>query len=118
MSASRFKIIASTASKIAITDQFDYYRDRENLALAERWEAAVCTALDSLRTMSERGAPCRFRHPRLQDMRWIMVRGFPFRIFYIVDLETVAVRIVHILHAKRDIERVLTAEADDPLKAE
>jgi plasmid stabilization system protein ParE len=105
------RISTSTAAKAAIADQYDFYADRQGVELADRWEIAVAESLQSLRTMSDRGTPCQFRNKRLKDIRWFATPVFPFRIFYRLDENSGIVRVLHILHEKRDVEKTLLKSA-------
>ena len=102
----------SEAAALSIVEQADYYQDAADLALAQRWEAAVDQAVHSLLTWPERGATCRFRPPSLAGLRWIFVPGFPkHMVFYRYLPQQQAVLIVQVLHGARNLETILDEEA-------
>lgn len=102
----------SEAAALSIVEQADYYQDAADLALAQRWEAAVDQAVHSLLTWPERGAPCRFSSPSLAGIRWIFVPGFPkHMVFYRYMPQEQAVLIVQVLHGARGLETILDEEA-------
>jgi plasmid stabilization system protein ParE len=73
----------SEAAALSIVEQADYYDQVQDRALAQRWEDAVDQSVQSLLTMPERGAQCRFRSAALAGLRWIFVPGFSrHMIFY------------------------------------
>jgi len=98
----------SEAAALSIVEQADYYERASNRALAKRWEDAVDQGVNSLRSLPERGALCRFRSPALAGLRWIFVPGFPkHRVFYRHLPQEQAILIVHVLHGARDLETLL-----------
>jgi|SRR5271166_3361670 len=91
----------------AILEQADYYSAQENESLAQRWEEAVDDVIHSLLKMPERGSPCNFKHPHLQNLRRMPVSGFAQHlIFYSYIREE---HLVHVIHGARDIEGLLAA---------
>jgi toxin ParE1/3/4 len=101
----------SEAAALSIVEQADYYQQAADLALAQRWESAVDQAVNSLLSLPDRGAPCRFRSPALAGLRWIFIPGFPkHMVFYRYLPEEQAVLIVQVLHGARDLETILDEE--------
>lgn len=101
-------LIISEAAALSIVEQADYYEQAAELALAQRWEAAVDQAVHSLLTQPERGALCRFRSPALLGLRWILISGFPkHMVFYRYLYEEQAILVVQVLHGARNLEIIL-----------
>jgi len=104
-------IVTVVAAANAIIEQARYYTNQEGQTLADRWEAAVYSALQRLPRTFARGPRCGFRNPELGNLRRIAVPGFPQHlIFYQDEHEQGFVRVVHILHGARDIEGLLTRQ--------
>ena len=101
------QFVFTEAAARAITEQAEYYSERQSQSLAERWDNLVRRTILSLRKMPQRGAPCHFGHSELKDLRRISVAGFPHLIFYRYFPERAVIQIVHVLHGARDIEAVL-----------
>jgi toxin ParE1/3/4 len=58
------------------------------------------------------GAPRQFKNPLLSGLRSWAVKGFEdILIFYVV--QTDALRVVRVLHGRRDIKRILEREKKD-----
>jgi plasmid stabilization system protein ParE len=102
----------SEAAALSIIEQADYYLEASDLALSQRWEAAVTEAVHSLLSWPERGAACRFRSPSLADLRWVSIPGFPkHMVFYRYLSEGQAVLIVQVLHGARNLETILDEDS-------
>lgn len=102
----------SEAAALSIVEQADYYQQVADLLLVSQWELAVDQAINSLLSLPERGAPCRFRPPALADLRWIFVPGFPkHMVFYRYLPQEEAILIIHVLHGARNLETLLDEEA-------
>ncbi len=101
-------LIISEAAALSIVEQADYYQQAAELALAQRWEAAVDQAVHSLLTQPKRGALCRFRSPALAGLRWILIPSFPkHMVFYRHLHEEQVILIVQVLHGARNMETIL-----------
>jgi plasmid stabilization system protein ParE len=101
----------SPAAYRSILDQADYYRQTLDLDLVHRWELAVDQAVNSLLSLPERGAPCRFRSPALAGLRWIFVPGFPkHMVFYRYSPQEQLLLIVKVAHGARNLETLLDEE--------
>jgi plasmid stabilization system protein ParE len=106
------RLVLTRAASKAIIEQADFYRKREGGALADRWDAAVRSALERLPAEAVLGSPCNFRHPELRHLRRVPVPGFPRHLIFYEDLrEEDMIRVVQIMHGARDIEAALTAQA-------
>ena len=65
--------------------------------------------------MPHMGAPRELRNPSLKGLLVWPVKEFgEFLIFYVVEGETV--RVIRILHGKRDVDRILKKESDDDVR--
>lgn len=106
-------ISITNTTKLAIAEQWDYYDTKEGPELANRWQAAVGLSIESLRQSPERGKRCLLENKALAELRWIPVKGFPFRIFYLFEPAAIRVVIVHLVHNKRDIADLLGLAARD-----
>jgi plasmid stabilization system protein ParE len=70
---------------------------------------SVEESVKQLLKLPGRGAPKLMRNPALAGLRVWPVEGFEgMRIFYLVQGETL--KVIRILHGKRDINRILAAE--------
>jgi plasmid stabilization system protein ParE len=102
------KLEITEAAALAILEQMDYFRQAGDDALAERWEASVHRAVQSVLQMPLRGAPCRFRSPELAGVRWVPVQGFPkHMVFYRVDADDQLVLVIHVVHGARDLPAIV-----------
>ncbi len=103
-------VYVRTAAREDILRQYFYYAVEKDAALvAERFLGAVQSAIEMLCRMPEVGAPKLLNNPRLVGLRSWPVSGFPaLRIYYFhTDSE---LRIVRVLHGKRDINSLLEEE--------
>jgi len=104
----KYRLRIRNAAAKAVVDQSIYYELRENIQLAQRWDAAIDTLIDSLRLLPERGAPCHFTGSALHSIRRIPVPGFSQHLlFYRVIKEEGILQVLHVLHGARDIEAAL-----------
>ncbi len=79
---------------------------------AFRFVDAVEESVRQLSLMPDAGAPREIRNPALQGLRIWPVKEFEeFLIFYVARADTV--RVVRILHGKRDVDRILKKESAD-----
>jgi plasmid stabilization system protein ParE len=102
----------SPGASRSVIDQADYYRQTLDLDLVQRWELAVDQAVNSLLSLPERGAPCRFRSPALAGLRWIFVPGFPkHMVFYRYLPQEQVLLIIKVLHGARNLETILDDDA-------
>ena len=90
--------------------QFRYYLLTLNLPeIAVRFRDSVRRTVQSLRQHPQIGPHCDSANPDLQDLRSWPVTGFEaIRIYYLVDQDTL--RVIRVLHGKRDILRILEDE--------
>jgi toxin ParE1/3/4 len=104
-------VFVRTAAREDILRQYFYYLIEKDAArAAERFLEAMQSATKALCRMPRAGAPKILDNPSLSGLRSWPVRGFPsMRIYYIhsgADL-----RIIRVLHGKRDINPLLEEEA-------
>ncbi|MGH9586942.1 MAG: type II toxin-antitoxin system RelE/ParE family toxin [Acidobacteriaceae bacterium] len=108
--AAGIRIFVTELAAQAIVDQADYYADRQDEALAARWEEAVSKTIGLLLTAPEQGILCDFRPAKLKGLRRTSASGFPQHlVFYRYSHDPQTIRIVHVLHGARDIEAVLNS---------
>lgn len=96
-----------------ILRQFRWYLVEQNAPdAAFRFVEAVEASVEQLVRLPNMGAPRELRNPSLKGLRFWPVKEFDeFLIFYLVNEETV--RVVRILHGKRDVGRILNKESAD-----
>lgn len=106
-------ISVRSAAREDILRQYSYYLVEQDTArAAERFLEAVQTAIESLCRMPGAGAPKILENPTLAGLRSWPVGGFPaLRIYYIHAGDSL--RIVRVLHGKRDINPLLEEESVD-----
>ena len=91
-----------------------YLVERDAPDVAFRFLDAVEKSVEQLIQMPGSGAPKLLRNPALAGLRVWLVEGFEdMRIFYLVQGDSL--KVIRILHGKRDINRILEGEsvADD-----
>lgn len=93
-----------------VVRQFRYYLLTLNLPeIAVRFRNAIRRTVQELRRFPRAGSHYRSTNPKLQDLRSWPVVGFEaIRIYYVVKKDTI--RVIRILHGKRDIKRILEEE--------
>jgi len=96
-----------------ILRQFRWYLvERDALDAALRFVKTVEAPVEELLRTPHMGAPRELRNPSLKGLRFWPVKEFDeFLIFYVVEGETV--RVIRILHGKRDLDRILKKESAD-----
>lgn len=105
------RVIVTQSAARAIIEQAEYFAERENQLLADRWEAAIQTFLEQLPRAAGLGSRCEFRHTELRHLRRIAVPGFPRHlIFYQYLPGDGIVRVVTVVHGARDIEALLAKQ--------
>lgn len=100
-------------AKDDILRQFRYYlvtADAPEAAL--RFLDAVDESIETLCRMPETGAPRPLKNPALTGLRFGAVKGFEdILIFYVVRDDVL--RVVRVLHGRRDVQKILEREHDD-----
>ena len=104
------KVAFRQAASDDVVRQFRYYLITLNLPhVAVRFRTAVRQTIQSLQQHPLVGPRYRSNNPQLQNLRTWAVTGFEvIRIYYLVDEDTL--RIIRILHGKRDVKRILEGE--------
>ena len=104
------KVSYQQAASDDLVCQFRYYLLTLNLPdVAIRFRKAVRQTVQSLRFHPLAGPRYRSSSPQLQNLRTWAVTGFEaIRIYYLVDEDNL--RIVRILHGKRDVKHILEGE--------
>ena len=101
-------------AKDDILRQFRYYLLKEAFDTADSFLAAVDESISTICTMPEMGAPRQFKNPMLAGLRFHPVKGFEdILIFYVAHPD--ALRIVRVLHGKRDLKKILELEHEDQM---
>ncbi len=105
------KVSYRQAASDDVVRQFRYYLVTLNLPeVAVRFRTAVRRTVQSLQQHPLVGPRYRSSNPQLQNLRTWAVAGFEaIRIYYLLDEDTL--RIIRILHGKRDVKRLLEGEA-------
>jgi len=104
------KVSYQQAASDDLVRQFRYYLVTVNLPeVAIRFRTAVRQTVQSLRLHPLAGPRYRSSNPQLQNLRTWAVTGFEaIRIYHLVDGDNL--RIVRILHGKRDVKRILEGD--------
>jgi toxin ParE1/3/4 len=93
----------SEAAAVDINEQADWYEEKSDWKLAERWSKAVTSAVLRILKNPHLGAPCRFSPAELHGIRRVPISGFPKHlVFYSVEANDVL--ILRVLHGARDLE--------------
>ncbi len=106
------KHVIRPAAKDDIIRQFRYYVLEDAFEAAMRFLDAVDESIDAICQMPHLGAPKQLKNPTLEGLRFWAVKGFEdILIFYIVQPEFL--RVVRVLHGKRDVKKILEQERTD-----
>lgn len=97
------------AAENDLLDQADYYDQQSGLALGDRFLTACEEGFARLGAFPESGTALRFRHPRLQSIRFILVPSFENILIFYTFCDG-QVRIVRVLRGNRDIDEILEQE--------
>jgi len=90
--------------------QLDYYQTEAGLELTLRFFGAVEEAIDFLYRYPDAGSPKEFSNPRLKGLRSWPVPGFENIQLYYLRPDENTLRIVRILHGKRDLAHIFEEE--------
>ena len=104
------KVSYRQAASDDVVRQFRYYLATLNLPdVAVRFRTAVRRTIQSLQQHPMVGPRYRSTNPQLQTLRTWAVAGFEaIRIYYLLEEDTI--RVIRILHGKRDVKRILERE--------
>ena len=102
------------AARDDILRQYRYLLvEEDNPALAQRFLTGVQTTVRKIRQRPGIGAPKLIDNARLAGLRSWPVAGFTaIRVYYLVADN--GVRVIRILHGKRDINPMLENESEEP----
>jgi len=104
----KWRVALKPQAERDINNHFEYIA-RDNLEAAIRFYEATFRAFDILNTNPHIGPAREFENPQLTDVRIWLVKGFDkYLIFYRAIDERV--EILRVLHASRDIDRILSGE--------
>ncbi len=105
------KVFVRTSAREDVLRQFRYYLlEKAAPAIAQRFLDAVESKLDRLRRMPDMGTPKKLAHPVLAGLRSAPVPGFASMRVYYIHLNN-ELRIVRVLHGKRDIDSLFEGES-------
>jgi toxin ParE1/3/4 len=106
------KHVIRPAAQEDIVRQFRYYLLAGAEKTATNFLDAVEESIDAICRLPHIGAPKILKNPTLAGLRSWGVKGFEdILIFYVVRPD--ALRVVRILHGRRDLKRILQREQSD-----
>jgi plasmid stabilization system protein ParE len=106
------KHVIRPAAQDDIIRQFRYYLMAGADEAATRFLDTVEESIDAICQMPHIGAPKLLKNPNLAGLRSWGVKGFEdILIFYLVRPD--ALRVVRVLHGRRDLKRILRREKRD-----
>lgn len=106
------KITYREAAQDDLARQFRYYLVTLSLPeVAVRFKESAKKTAKAIREHPRAGPPYRLRNPELKNLRSWPVAGFDAIRFYFLVEEDV-IRVIRILHGKRDVRKVLEGETD------
>lgn len=85
------------------------YLAKDNPDAARRFLEAVEATVATIAAMPGMGAPRAYKHPSLQGLRSLPVRGFDKHLIFYRPLEP-GIEIVRVLHGARDLGSILEGE--------
>jgi plasmid stabilization system protein ParE len=104
------KIAYCEAARDDLTRQFRYYLVTLDLPeVAIRFKESAKKTAQAIRERPHAGPRYRLRHPRLNNLRSWPIAGFDEMRFYFL-VEQDIVRVIRILHGKRDVRKILEGE--------
>jgi toxin ParE1/3/4 len=103
------KYVIRSGARRDILRQYEWYLvEKDAEAAAERFVVAVDAAIAEICRRPGIGAPKRLTNAALEGLRSWPVKGFPeIRVYYLAARG--AVRVIRVLHGKRDIGPLLEA---------
>jgi toxin ParE1/3/4 len=107
------KPIIRPAARDDILRQFRYYLvEQDKPEVAERFLRSIRRTLEEIVRTPHAGAPKRLSHEALRGLRsWPVKKFEDVRIYYLAHEG--GVRVVRVLHGKRDINKILEKEGDE-----
>ena len=93
-----------------ILRQFRYYLvNQDRPEVANRFVKAMDKAVEKILRTPNAGAPKQLSNPSLAGLRsWLVEEFEDIRVYYLTEKDQV--RIIRVLHGKRDIQRILERE--------
>jgi toxin ParE1/3/4 len=105
------KFAIRTAAREDILRQYQYYLGEVNETVAEKFLKAIESAIAQVCRHPGIGVPKLLSNSKLTGLRSWSVRGFPeIHVYYLVSEEVL--RVVRVLHGKRDIDPLLETESE------
>jgi toxin ParE1/3/4 len=107
------KPVILPAARDDILRQYLYYLvEQDNPQVAQRFFSAVRRTIEGITRMPQGGAPKRLSREALRGLRSWPVKGFEdLRVYYLAHEG--GVRVVRVLHGKRDVKKILEKESGD-----
>jgi toxin ParE1/3/4 len=101
------------SARTDVRNQVEYYLELGLPHVADHFQLAVSNAIRVAMKRPRAGSPQRLHNPALAGLRTWAVKGFDqFRIYYVASEDTL--KVVRVLHSKRDISTILEKhEIDD-----
>jgi toxin ParE1/3/4 len=98
--------VRSSAREDILEQYFYYLVEKEASQIAERFLIAVQEAVEAICRNPGIGVPKFFNNPRLSGLRSWPISGFPsIRLYYLLAGDEL--RVVRVLHGKRDLNAIL-----------
>ena len=108
------KLFIHLAAEQDILSQVEWYAEQGLPDIARRFHGCALATFDTLLSVPHAGTRKAITNEKLAGLRVWPLRGFDeFRVFYLLDHETLAV--LRVLHGKRDIGAILDEMDDLPL---
>ena len=93
-----------------VDEHLDFYARESGPSLALRFLTSLEEAIRFLHEHPEAGAPRKVRNRRLRGLRSWPVPGFADIRLYYLQPEPDLLRVIRVLHGKRDVDRILTSD--------
>lgn len=103
------KIVLRPAARRDVILQVGYYIDELAYEAAERFPAAVETAVQQIAERPDIGSLQFFDSPKLKGLRCRPVPGFEDIRIYYLQLQPGLIRVIRILHGRRDLAEIFNA---------
>lgn len=105
------KFVIRPSARQDILRQFLYLLDHDAPEAAKRFLEAADATISKLACQPHIGTPKKLKNPRLKGLRRWPVDGFEVIGIYYLLVEDV-MRVIRVLHGKRDIDRVLNEQTE------
>ncbi|MBL0158949.1 MAG: type II toxin-antitoxin system RelE/ParE family toxin [Bryobacterales bacterium] len=104
------KLVVRPAAHADILNQIKHYVDELADTAAERFAAAVQEAIEQIQKQPGIGSPRIIDNPRLFGLRSWPVPGFEDIRLYYLQPQPKLIRVIRVLHGKRDLGAILERE--------